>query len=93
LSEALLFAENGENMLCIKLFRMSETISVHNMFSPGLRCLNFTKVCKPKACIPKEFLPHNKKKMLPQITPNSNGIVSFKKVVEVIVKNFCKFEA
>ena len=30
LSEALLFAEHGENML----FWMSETISVHNMFSP-----------------------------------------------------------
>ena len=33
LSEALLFAEHGENMLRTK---MSETISVHNMFSPGL---------------------------------------------------------
>ena len=37
LSEALLFAEHGENMLCTKMFWMSETISVHNMFSPGLR--------------------------------------------------------
>ena len=36
LSKALLFAEHGENMLCKKLFLMSETISVHNMFSPGL---------------------------------------------------------
>ena len=40
LSEALLFAEHGENMLCTKihsvLFCVSETISVHNMFSPGL---------------------------------------------------------
>ena len=37
LSEALLFAEHGENMLCTKiLFWMSETISVHNMFSPVL---------------------------------------------------------
>ena len=33
LSEALLFAEHGDNMLCTK---MSETISVRNMFSPGL---------------------------------------------------------
>ena len=33
LSEALLFAEHGENMLCTK---MSERISVHNMYSPGL---------------------------------------------------------
>ena len=31
MSEALLFAKHGENMLCEK---MSETISVHNMFSP-----------------------------------------------------------
>ena len=38
LSEALLFAEHGENMLCTKIVlnAMSETISVHNMFSPGL---------------------------------------------------------
>ena len=36
LSEALLFAEHGENMLCTKIVRMSETISVHNMFSPVL---------------------------------------------------------
>ena len=42
LSEALLFAEHGENMLCTKLFRMSETISAHNMFSPGLS-LEFSK--------------------------------------------------
>ena len=33
LSEALLFAEHGENMLCTKIVL---TISVHNMFSPGL---------------------------------------------------------
>ena len=37
LSEALLFAEHEENMLCPKkLLWMSETISVHNMFSPRL---------------------------------------------------------
>ena len=33
LSEALLFAEHGENMLCTKI---SGTISVHNMISPAL---------------------------------------------------------
>ena len=34
LSEALLFAEYGENICCVqKLFWMSKTISVHNMFS------------------------------------------------------------
>ena len=36
LSEALLFGEHGENMLCTKIVLISETISVHNMFSPGL---------------------------------------------------------
>ena len=36
LSEAFLFAEHGENMLCTKIVCMSETISAHNMFSPGL---------------------------------------------------------
>ena len=36
LSEVLLFAEPGENMLCTKIVWMSETISVHNMYSPGL---------------------------------------------------------
>ena len=36
LSEALLLSEHGENMLCTKKFWMPETISVHNMFSPGL---------------------------------------------------------
>ena len=43
LSEALLFAEHGENMLYTKMFWMSETISVHNMFSPDL-CLEFSCV-------------------------------------------------
>ena len=36
LSEALLFAEHGENMLFTKIVLMSESISVHNMFSLGL---------------------------------------------------------
>ena len=33
-SEAHLFAEHGENMLCTKI--VLYTISVHNLFSPGL---------------------------------------------------------
>ena len=36
LSEALLFAEHGENMLCTKCVLNVRKISVHNMFSPGL---------------------------------------------------------
>ena len=36
LSEALLFAEHGRTCCVQKLFWMSETISLHNMFSPGL---------------------------------------------------------
>ena len=36
LSEALLFAEHEEKMLCTKIVLMSKTISVQNMFSPGL---------------------------------------------------------
>ena len=37
LSEALLFVEHGENMLSTKnILNVSETISVQNMFSPGL---------------------------------------------------------
>ena len=36
LSEALLFAEHGENMLCTKIVLNVKTISVLNMFFPGL---------------------------------------------------------
>ena len=36
LPEALLFAEHGENMLCTKIVLNVGSISVHNMFSPGL---------------------------------------------------------
>ena len=42
LSEALLFAEHEENMLCTKIVWMSETVSVHNMFSP---CLSLELSC------------------------------------------------
>ena len=37
LSEKLFFLQNMGRTCCVqKLFRISETISVHNMFSPGL---------------------------------------------------------
>ena len=42
LSEALIFAENGENMLCTKIVQ-NIRISVHNIFSPGLS-LEFSSI-------------------------------------------------
>ena len=43
LSEALLFADHGEDMLCTKIVLNAVIISAHNMFFPGLS-LEFSSI-------------------------------------------------